>query len=225
MSATAGSAAHIREHRSVLAAGERRLLIWIAERLPASISPDHLSALSLAAMACCGLAFIAYRWTNWAAAAVVLSLAAHWFGDSLDGTVARVRGIERPRYGYYVDHVLDLAATAFLLAGLACSPLMTPVVALALLAAFFAVSAESYLCAHTAGVFRLSFLGVGPTELRAGIAIAALQAARTPYVVVGGMRCLLFDAAGVIGTMGVAVAFGAAAARNGAALYAAEPRR
>ena len=109
---------HVRLHKSVLAASEKRLLIWIAERLPRWINSDHLSALGLASMAGAGLSFWLTRTDPVAGAGlVVLCLLLNWFGDSLDGTVARVRNQQRPRYGYYVDHVLDLAGTAFCLPG------------------------------------------------------------------------------------------------------------
>src|SRR6476620_2937518 len=136
---------HTREHRSLLANAERRLLIAIARRLPA-------------------FATLQRSWMN--VAAFILALAANWFGDSLDGTLARVRCQPRPRYGYYVDHVIDLFGTAALVTGMGASGLMTPPIALAVLAAYFLVSAETFLATHTVGVFRLSFGGIGPTELR-----------------------------------------------------------
>lgn len=215
---------HVREHRSVLADAEKRALVWMARRLPARINSDHLSALGLAAMLAAGLSFAAFRITPWAALALVASLVANWFGDSLDGTLARVRGHERPRYGFYVDHVIDLAGTSFLIGGLACSGLMTPVVAAALLAAYLLVSAESYLAAHTAGVFRMSFLGFGPTELRIVLAIGALKVARTPWVSMGDIGpFLLFDIGAIVAATGMAAAFVVAAVKNTTALYAAEP--
>src|ERR1700694_746681 len=107
---------HIREHKSVLAAAEKRALVYVAGRLPRLINSDHLSALGLASMVGAGASFAAFQWTPWAAGAVVVCLAANWFGDSLDGTVARVRQQQRPRYGFYVDHVIDLAGSACLLA-------------------------------------------------------------------------------------------------------------
>src|SRR2546430_4614888 len=122
-------ATHARICTSVTAAAEKRLLVWIAARLPLWVTSDALSALGLLAMAAAGASFAAFRWTPWAAAAVVVSLAANWFGDSLDGTVARVRRQERPRFGYYVDHVVDLAGAAMLMAGGPRSRPMRPAVA------------------------------------------------------------------------------------------------
>lgn len=215
---------HVRDHRSVLADAEKRALVWMARRLPARINSDHLSVLGLAAMLAAGLSFAAFRVTPWAALALVASLVANWFGDSLDGTLARVRGHERPRYGFYVDHVIDLAGTSFLIGGLACSGLMTPVVAAALLAAYLLVSAESYLATHTAGVFRMSFMGVGPTELRIVLAIGAVKVAQTPWVSMGEIGSfLLFDVGAIVAATGMAAAFVVAAVKNTSALYTAEP--
>ena len=215
---------HIRENLSVLARVEKRLLIWIAERLPASINSDHLSAVGLAAMAAAGLSFAAYPLTGWAAAGVVLSLAANWFGDSLDGTVARVRHQQRPRYGYYVDHIIDVAGSAMLLTGMACSGLMSPVIALAVLTVYLLVSAESYLATHAAGIFRMSFLGFGPTELRIVLAAGAIRAATSPWASIGTIEPLrLFDVGGVVAAAGMAIAFVVSSIRNTRALYLAEP--
>ncbi len=215
---------HVRENLSVLAAAEKRALIAIAGRLPRQIGSDHLSLLGLASMIAAGLSFAAVQFTPWAALAVVVCLALNWFGDSLDGTVARVRGQQRPMYGYYVDHVIDLAGTTALLVGLACSAAMHPLVAVGVLAAYLLVSGESYLATHAVGVFRMSFLGFGPTELRLLLAAGAVKIAWTPLVdmpVLGEVR--LFDLGGVIAIGGMLVAFVASAARNTRALYLAEP--
>src|SRR5438552_15196050 len=128
----AATAVHTRENLSVLARSEERVLLWIARRLPHAINSDHLSALGLGAMAAAGVSFAAYRISGWAAIGVIASLLANWFGDSLDGTVARVRNQQRPRYGFYVDHLIDVAGSTFLFAGLACAVLMNPLVARAL---------------------------------------------------------------------------------------------
>src|SRR5262245_15983660 len=160
------AAAHIRDHHSVLAAAEKRLLVAIAGRLPAWIGSDHLSVLGLVGIILTGASFALMAVTPLAAYAVPVLLVVNWFGDSLDGTLARVRKQQRPNYGYYVDHVIDIAGTAVLMAGLACSTVMSPLLALALLCAYLLLCAESYLGAHASGVFRMSFLGFGPTELR-----------------------------------------------------------
>jgi phosphatidylglycerophosphate synthase len=215
---------HTRENLSVLARSEKRALIWIARRLPLSVNSDHLSALGLIAMAGAGLSFAAYPVTKWAALAVVLSLAANWFGDSLDGTVARVRNQQRPRYGFYVDHIIDVAGTALLLTGMAYSGLMNPLVAMAVLVAYLLVSAESYLATHAAGTFRMSFLGFGPTELRIVIAAGAIKAAMSPWASLGTAEPIrLFDIGGIVASIGLLAAFVASSVRNTRALYRAEP--
>jgi phosphatidylglycerophosphate synthase len=215
---------HTRENRSLTARAEKRLLIWIATRLPAGVSSDQLSALGLAAMAVAAAGFAAMaRWPA-AAIVVVLALAANWFGDSLDGTVARVRGQQRPRYGYYVDHIIDLAGTAALLAGLACSGLINPVIAMAVLAAYLMVAAESYLTAHVSGRFQMSFLGFGPTELRIVLAAGAIKAAYTPAVsLAGSAPVMLFDIGGIVAVVGLTIAFVVSALRNVRLLYREEP--
>src|SRR6185295_4435789 len=151
------------------------------------------------------------------------ALAVNWFGDSLDGTLARVRCQPRPRYGYYVDHVIDLAGTAALISGMAASGLMSPTVALALLAAYFLVSAETYLATHSVGIFRLSFAGIGPTELRILLVVGAVLAARHPWVTVAGHHALLLDVSGLVTAGGLVLVFAASAIRNARALYLAEP--
>ena len=216
-------AAHVRTSTSFTAAAEKRLLVWIAQRLPPSVTSDALSAVGVVSMAAAGASFAAFRWTPWAAAGVVASLAANWFGDSLDGTVARVRRQERPRFGYYVDHAIDLAGTAMLMSGLAVSGLMQPSLAIAVLAAYLLVSAESYLATHAAGVFRMSFLGIGPTELRVLLAAGALKAAGSPVVDLFGAPLRLFDVGGVVALAGLTIAFATAAVRNTRVLHRAEP--
>lgn len=214
---------HTREHRSLLAKPERRLLIWIASRLPPWVGSDHLTLLGLLSMPAAALAFATIQ-TSWLhAAGFILALCANWFGDSLDGTLARVRCQPRPRYGYYVDHVIDLFGTAALITGMAASGLMTPTIALAVLAAYFLVSAETFLATHTVGVFRLSFIGIGPTELRILLALGAVAVANHPFSEIGGRRFLMLDVSGVIATAGLAATFLISAIRNTCALYVAEP--
>ena len=215
---------HVRQHHSVLAAPEKRLLIFIAQRLPRAINSDHLTALALAAMAMAGAAFAAARWDPRALWMVVVALALNWFGDSLDGTLARVRHVERPRYGFYVDHVVDIAGATLLLGGLACSPYMTPVAALAVLIAYLLVSGEVFLSTAVSGVFKLSVAGVGPTELRIMLAAGVLALLRNPQVRIGPVSVPLFDVGGIVASACLLVVFAVSALRNAAALAAAERR-
>src|SRR5882672_9037657 len=215
---------HVREHRSVLAAAEKRLLIFLAERLPGSVNSDHLTTLALAAMGLAGAAFAAARWDRRALWLVVVALALNWFGDSLDGTLARVRRAERPRYGFYVDHVLDILGTTLLVAGLACSPFMTPTIALALLTAYLLVAGEVFLATAVHGVFRMSVGGVGPTELRIILAMGAIALLRDPHLSIGPLTVRLFDFAGTLAVAGLLGAFFIAVLRNTSALAVAEPQ-
>lgn len=214
---------HIREHRTVLAAAEKRLLIAIARRLPTFINSDHLSALALTSMIGAAVAFAFIEHSRLAAAGFVACLALNWFGDSLDGTLARVRHQQRPNYGYYVDHVIDLAGTAALLIGMAASGLMTATIAFALLAVYFMVAAETFLGTHALGVFRMSFAGVGPTELRFLLAAGAIKVSIDPVVNVSGMDVLLLDVGGLVAIIGLLFAFVVSAIRNGRTLYRKEP--
>ncbi|MCA1584351.1 MAG: CDP-alcohol phosphatidyltransferase family protein [Acidobacteria bacterium] len=217
-------AAHVREHTSVLASAEKRALVWMAERLPRWVSSDHLTALGAASMVAASLAFVQARSTPWALASVPAFLALNWFGDSLDGTVARVRRRQRPRYGFYVDHVVDIANAVLLFTGMALSGLVSGWIAAALLVGYLLLCAESFLATHALGVFRLSFAGFGPTELRILLSIGALVAMVNPVVAPFGLReQLLFDVGGLIAAIGMFAVFLVSAARNTAALYRAEP--
>jgi archaetidylinositol phosphate synthase len=215
---------HVREHQSILAASEKRLLIFIAERLPPAINSDHLTTLALVAMGMAGAAFAAARWDRRTLWFVVAALALNWFGDSLDGTLARVRRVERPRYGFYVDHVLDIAGATLLFGGLACSPFITPAVALALLIAYLLVAGEVFLATAVRGVFRMSAGGVGPTELRIILAAGAIALLRDPSVSIGSLTVRLFDFGGALAAAGLLAAFTVSVVRNARALAVAEPR-
>jgi archaetidylinositol phosphate synthase len=166
----------VRLHTSMLADVEKRLLVWIAHRLPARIHSDHLTTAATVAMVGVGACF----WIGGRALPfVILLLAVNWFGDSLDGTVARVRRRERPRYGYYVDHVLDAVGFAALIAGLALGGHASPSIAMSFLAAYLLLLVEIALAAHARGTFRLAFWHVGPTELRILLSVGVLQLMRS----------------------------------------------
>jgi phosphatidylglycerophosphate synthase len=215
---------HVRVHTSILAASEKRLLIQIAQRLPLWINSDHLTLLALAAMALSGAGFALARYDRRALWLVVIALALNWFGDSLDGTLARVRRAERPRYGFYVDHVLDIVGITLLLGGLAVSGFMSPLIALSLLVAYLLVAGEVFLATAVNGVFRMSFAGFGPTELRIVLAIGAIALVGDPRVDLGTFGLVrLFDFGGIVAALGLTVGLLTAVIRNTLALARLEP--
>ena len=155
-----------RDLRSFTAVAEKKILISLARRLPAWIGPDHLTALGVLSMAGAGLCYRLLVVSPLALLGVNLFLFLNWFGDSLDGTLARVRQKQRPRYGFYADHLVDAFGAIFLLGGLALSGLASPFSALALLIAYLLLQIHIALKAHTTRVFQIAFAGVGGTEAR-----------------------------------------------------------
>ncbi len=194
-----------RVQESFVAPWEKRALVWLAERTPAWIGPDHLTAMGLAAQAGAGACYAFAAWNrNWLLGAIVF-LALNWLGDSLDGTLARVRQRLRPRYGFYVDHMVDTFGAVALMGGLALSGYMHPWIAISLLVGFLVLSIQSYLATHALDEFRLSFWNFGPTELRILLAIGNLALFWKPVVHVLGKQFRLFDIGGAIGASGMAL--------------------
>jgi phosphatidylglycerophosphate synthase len=220
------SHAHVRINSGFLSIAEKRALVWIAERVPSGINSDHLTTLGFAGMLAAGAAFWASAAWRPALLVAIVALAVNWFGDSLDGTVARVRHDERPRYGYYLDHVLDAAGICALMCGMGTSGVMSTTVALVVLIAYLLVSAEVFLATAVRGEFRMSFLNLGPTELRILLALGSAAAYLRPEVTMFGRGpFLLFDIGGCVAAAGLFIAFVTSAARNARALYREEPLR
>ncbi len=211
-----------RSNSSFLAALEKRCLIWMAHRLPAWVNSDHLTALGSISVAIAGVLYWHARAHRAALAAAILFLILNWFGDSLDGTLARVRNRQRPRYGFYVDHVLDALGSFFLISGLAFSGYMTPAVAYAFLILYLLLSIEIYLATYTIGTFHLSFWSFGPTELRVLLAVGTAVALWQPYALIAGHRFLLFDVGFSVGTLGLAATLTYAVIEHTRALYKLE---
>ena len=208
---------------SLLSGPEKRTLIWLAERTPRFINSDHLTAMGLLAMM--GAGFSYWMSGSYPAAGLLLAtfcLALNWLGDSLDGTLARVRNKLRPRYGFYVDHVVDMLGALFLLGGLASSGYMSTPVAGGLVIAFLMLSINCYLATYTLGQFQISFGAFSPTELRILLAIGNAFLFWKPYATVFGQRLLLFDVGGAVGIAGMAVLLIASIARNTSQLYREE---
>jgi phosphatidylglycerophosphate synthase len=217
------AATETRIQASLLAAVEKRCLVWMAGRLPDSINSDHLTALGAVSMLAAGACYWLGAAHPAALVLVVVFLALNWFGDSLDGTLARVRRQERPRYGFYVDHVLDVVGIILLFGGLVAGGFMTPIVGAGFLLAYCLLSVEIALATHAVGTFRISYWKMGPTELRILMAIGTLLLLRSPEVVLFGNRLLLFDVGGVVAIAGLVATFIASAVSNTRTLYRREP--
>lgn len=168
-----------------LAARERRILTWLCARLPASMTPDRLTAIGMVGAV---IIFAGYVASNLSPAWLLLALAGYvvqWFGDSLDGSLARYRRIERPSYGYFLDHSCDGLANLLIVAGIGLSPFVIMDVAMLALAGYFLMSIHTFLSARVVGELRLSYMAAGPTELR-----LVLMAITVAMMIVGPDRDL-----------------------------------
>jgi archaetidylinositol phosphate synthase len=186
-----------RIHGSFLAGAEKRVLVWMAERMPAWVNSDHLTLLGFASQIATGVCYALAVHNRRMLLAAIVCLAMNWFGDSLDGTLARVRQRQRPRYGFYVDHIIDSIGAVAMMSGLALSGYMHPAIAIGLLIAFLLLSIQSYLATYALGEFHLSLWHFGPTELRVLLVAGNLAALRWAWVIHGRYR--LFDIGGAIG--------------------------
>jgi phosphatidylglycerophosphate synthase len=193
-----------RVQESILAPLEKRFLIWLAERAPARLNSDHFTLLGLTSMLLAGACYVLARRYPAALLLATFFLALNWLGDSLDGTLARVRNQLRPRYGFYVDHMLDSLGAIALMGGLALSGYLQERVALGMLIAFLLLSIEVYLATYTIGDFHLSFWKFGPTEVRVLLAIGNVALLTHPNIHILGVEFRLFDFGGAIAIAGMA---------------------
>lgn len=214
-----------RQATFVLTRFERWALPRIAASLPRWVLPDHLTALGVFGATLIAAGYLCTRWTPAWLWVVNLGLVIHWLGDSLDGTLARVRKHERPRYGFYLDHLTDAYATIVIGIGLGFSPYMLLSVSMALVIAYLVLSINVYLETHVFGVFRYGYGVVGPTEARVVLLLMNLLA-----LVVGplafeasGVGFTLFDVVGVLLALGMIALLLTRAGRNLATLGRAEP--
>jgi len=191
--------------------------------MPQWVSSDGLTLLGLAAQIGAGIGYAAARYHRWALLVVIACIVLNWVGDSMDGTLARVRCQQRPRYGFYVDHMVDVFGAVALMGGMACSGMVHWQVALAMLIAFLMLSSESYLATYTLSQFELSQGMFGPTEIRLLLIAGNLALLRSPYAVIFGHRLLLFDVGGVIAAVGMVGIVLLVTARHTAQLYREEP--
>ena len=211
-----------RVNQALTASMEKRALRWMAERAPNWLSSDHLTALGLTAQVGAGICYALSRYNRHALLLVILCLVINWFGDSMDGTLARTRGQQRPRYGFYVDHMADIFGSIALMCGLGYSGLLHWQTAIGMLVAFLLLSSESYLATYTLSCFQLSQGIFGPTEIRILLIIGNLALLRSPYSVLFGHRMLLFDLGGTIAAISMFAMAISVTLRHTAKLYRQE---
>lgn len=212
-----------RVNQALTASIETRALQWMAERAPRWLTSDQLTLLGLIAQVGAGVCYALSRYNRYALLVVILCIALNWLGDSLDGTLARVRRQQRPRYGFYVDHIVDIFGSVALMCGLALSGLLHWQTAIAMLIAFLLLSGESYLATYTLSRFELSQGIFGPTEIRILLVIGNLALLRSPYSTLFGHKMLLFDLGGTIAAVGMFAMAIFVTVRHTAQLYRQEP--
>lgn len=212
-----------RVQQSLLSGLEKRVLVFMARRMPAWVTADHLTALGFAAMIAAGACYALSAAWRPALLLVNLCLAVNWFGDSMDGTLARVRNKLRPRYGYYVDHIIDALSAVFLFAGMALSGLASPWVACAMLVCYHLLAIQSYLAAHSLGVFAISWWKFSPTEMRLLLAAGNAVVFFKPLATVFGRQYLFFDIGGAIAVACMLAVLAASVLISTVTLYRQEP--
>ncbi len=212
----------MRQQESLLAPLEKKVLIGLAQRMPKWVNSDHLTVLGFLGMAMSGVFYYLAKFNPLALAGAVVCLGINWFGDSLDGTLARVRDRQRPRYGFYVDHMADSFGAIFLIGGMGLSGYMSGTIAMALIIAYFLLSIEIYLATYTVGVFRLSFGVWGPTELRIVLAFGTFVLFKKPIVSIGDTKYLLCDVGGVVAICALTIFAIYSTIRNTIRLYREE---
>jgi phosphatidylglycerophosphate synthase len=212
-----------RVNQALTAQVEKRALQWMAERAPAWVSSDQLTILGLTAQVGAGVFYALSRYNRYALLLVIACIVLNWFGDSMDGTLARVRRQQRPRYGFYVDHIVDIFGSIALMCGLGCSGLVHWQTAIAMLIAFLLLSSESYLATYTLSSFEMSHGMFGPTEIRILLIIGTLALLHSPYSTLFEHKILLFDLGGTIAAAGMFAMAIAVAIHHTAELYRQEP--
>ncbi len=211
-----------RIHQSLTSQFEKFCIIRSAQRMPEWVNSDHLTVLGFVGMILAGVSYWLSRWNSFFLLVAIFWLAVNWFGDSLDGTLARVRKRQRPRYGFYVDHVIDAFGILCLLGGLALSGYMSAWIAAGLLIVYYLLSIEIALATVSLGKFRLSFGYLGPTELRILLSIGNVALLLRPMVHLFGNDYKLFDVGGVIAIAGLMGVVLFSAIKNTRTLYREE---
>jgi archaetidylinositol phosphate synthase len=212
----------LRIHKSLTADVEKRALVWMAWRTPAAINSDHLTGLGFISQLLAGACYALASQGAWALLMASFFLILNWLGDSLDGTLARVRDQHRPRYGFYVDHMADTFGALALMAGLAISGYVHWQIAAGMLVGFYMLSIESYLTTYTMGHFHLSQGIFGPTEIRILLIVGNAVLLVHPYADIFGFQILVFDIGGAVAIVGMMYMAVFATVRHIAVLYREE---
>ena len=212
-----------RRNGSLTAAAEKRLLVWMAERAPAWVTSDGLTLLGFGAQIAAGACYAMARYDRRWLALGIWCIVLNWLGDSLDGTLARVRQQPRPRFGFYVDHMVDAFGSVALMCGLGMSGMVHWPVAIAMLIGFLLLASESFLATYTLGRFEMSQGMFGPTEIRLLLIAGNVALMRSEWATIAGHRWLLFDVGGVIASVGMFAMAVWVTARHTAELYRLEP--
>jgi archaetidylinositol phosphate synthase len=215
----------IRLQESFTARAERKALAWLAARLPSWVNSDHLTLLGFIAMLLAGASYALTRTSRAGLILATFFLALNWFGDSLDGTLARIRNRQRPRYGFYVDHMIDTLGGLFLMGGLAISGIVDWRIALGMFVAYLMLSVAVSLATYTVGTFRLSFAKFGPTEIRILLALGNVALWIHPGTRVFGSSYRVFDVGGIVAIAGMALMLIVSTIGNTVKLYRAETVR
>ena len=197
-----------RFHDTITGKGERAVLRYLCKRVPAWVTSDKLTAVGLTGAVITSLGYWLASFRIGFLVLAIAGLVINWLGDSLDGSLARYRGAERPQYGFFLDHTIDGFAMAFVAAGFGLSPMAHFVCGLIVLVAYYVVVILSLTTCLATGVFRVSFGGVGPTEIRLGIIVMTLCGLLLPIrqFTVFGAQITAYDgiilalAAGLMGT-------------------------
>lgn len=167
---------------SIIYSAEIKTLLWIAPRLPRWVTSDMLTLVGfLGAVVMAigyGLSNLNIQWL-WLAC---FGLFLNWFGDSLDGTLARVRGTQRKVYGFYIDHSVDVVNEVLMFIGVGLSPLVNIDIAMFALVGYFMLSIYVFICCHLKGEMPLTFGGLGPTEFRLALIIVNILFIFIPFL-------------------------------------------
>jgi archaetidylinositol phosphate synthase len=224
-STVAGFREATRIQQSLITKTEKRALRWLAERTPEAVNSDHLTVLGAIAMLLAGASYVLTPFNRCGLLLACVFLGLNWLGDSLDGTLARFRNRQRPRYGFYVDHVIDCFGVTALFGGMGVSGIVQPMIAVWMLVAYLLLSSEIFLATYALGRFVMSHFWFGPTELRILLCIGNLYVFIHPSVHPFGLRLSLFDFGALIGAAGMTTIAIASSIRHTRLLYDAERLR